>query len=292
MSITAYLKRTSNRGNYSYRRAVSPDLRGLLGKLEEKVSLKTKSHAEALRRAAVVNTQFDEKAAQLRQQLSGRKLPNRQVMEAAREILVKEGIHPQQIPKTKEEALRFFKTQDEWKDIWQDILPGVTEVKHTPNDRGGWDAEYETDENDPWYQAYNVITGESGLSMVPTLEEATRSYLEINAEEKKRTPSHQKRHEGNTYRAVNALGPLDTPITEFNRLKARQHKAALVVANPTWADDTLFRTMKILSAIFTQLSKNTNSVWLTLDLSRFSAAPRARLSHLSFESDRAFPAQS
>ena len=30
---------------------------------------------------------------------------------------------------------------------------------------------------------------------------------------------------------------------------------------------------------------------LKLDLSRFSAAPRARLSHLSFESDRAFPAQ-
>jgi class 3 adenylate cyclase len=28
-----------------------------------------------------------------------------------------------------------------------------------------------------------------------------------------------------------------------------------------------------------------------LDLSRFSAAPSARLSHLSFECDRAFPAQ-
>ena len=28
-----------------------------------------------------------------------------------------------------------------------------------------------------------------------------------------------------------------------------------------------------------------------VDLSRFSAAPRARLSHLSFESARAFPAQ-
>ena len=149
------------------------------------MSLKTKSHAEALRRVAVVNTQFDEKAVQLRQQLSGRKLRNRQVMEAAREILVKEGIHPQQIPKTKEEALSFFKTQDEWKDIWQDILPGVTEVKHTPNDRGGWDAEYETDENDPWYQAYNVITGEEELSMIPTLQEATETYLKINAEEKK-----------------------------------------------------------------------------------------------------------
>jgi hypothetical protein len=30
---------------------------------------------------------------------------------------------------------------------------------------------------------------------------------------------------------------------------------------------------------------------LELDLSRFSAAPSARLSHLSFESDRAFPTQ-
>lgn len=29
-----------------------------------------------------------------------------------------------------------------------------------------------------------------------------------------------------------------------------------------------------------------------LDLSRFRAAPGARLSHLSFEGDRAFPAQS
>jgi hypothetical protein len=163
------------------------------------VSLKTKSHAEALRRVAVVNTQFDEKAVQLRQQLSGRKLRNRQVMEAAREILVKEGIHPQQIPKTKdqrpktkdqrskikEEALRFFKTQDAWKDIWQDIISGVTEVNHTPNDRGGWDAEYETGESNPWYQAYNLLTGEEELSMIPTLQEATETYLKINAEEKK-----------------------------------------------------------------------------------------------------------
>ena len=33
------------------------------------------------------------------------------------------------------------------------------------------------------------------------------------------------------------------------------------------------------------------SMYPRMDLSRFSAAPRARLSHLSFESDRAFPAQ-
>ena len=249
MSTTAYLRRTSDRGNYSYRRPVSPALRVLWGKREEKVSLKTKSHAEALRRAAVVNTQFDEKAVQLRQQLSGMKLPNRQVMEAAREILVKEGIHSQQIPKTKEEALRFFKEQDEWKDRWLDILPGV-EQTNVSDGRGGYEIEYKADENDPWYQAYNVISGEKGLSMIPTLQEATETYLKINAEKKQRSPHSQKKHEGNTYRAVKALGPLDTPITEFNRLKARQHKAALVVANPTWADDTLSRGMTILSAIF------------------------------------------
>jgi len=38
--------------------------------------------------------------------------------------------------------------------------------------------------------------------------------------------------------------------------------------------------------------KLAHAVQLTsLDLSRFCAAPSARLSHLSFESDRAFPAQ-
>ena len=31
--------------------------------------------------------------------------------------------------------------------------------------------------------------------------------------------------------------------------------------------------------------------WNLLDLSRFSAAPSARLGHLAFEGDRAFPAQ-
>ena len=255
MSVAGYISKSKSRGIYRYRRRIPQELRGIWGKLEQKMSLKTKSHPEALRRAAVVNTKFDEKAAQLRKQISGKTLSNRQVMEAAREILVKEGIHPQQIPKTKEEALRFFKTQDEWKDIWHDVLPGVTEVNHTPNDRGGWDAEYETDESNPWYQAYNLLTGEEGLSMIPTLQEATETYLTINAEDKKRTPHNQKKHEGKAYRAIRALAPLDTPITEINRQKARRHKDALMAANPTWADDTLSRGINTLSAIFNSAIK-------------------------------------
>ena len=37
--------------------------------------------------------------------------------------------------------------------------------------------------------------------------------------------------------------------------------------------------------------RESRQIGVAVDLSRFSAAPRARLSHLSFESDRAFPAQ-
>ena len=37
--------------------------------------------------------------------------------------------------------------------------------------------------------------------------------------------------------------------------------------------------------------QNDSDVTTSVRLSRFNAAPRARFSHLSFESDRAFPAQ-
>ena len=249
MSVAGYISKSKSRGVFRYRRRTPKDIKSLWGKLEVKVSLNTKHHSEALKRAAFVNIQFDEKATQLREQLSAKKLPNRQIMESAKDILVKEGIHPQQIPTTKEEALDFFRKQAEWKELWWNIRPGITEINHD-NGRGGWDIEHEIDHSNPYYQAYNVVTGGEGLSIVPTLHEATETYLKINAEEKKRTPYNQNKHKGKTYRAIKALGPLDTPITEINRLKARRHKEALVVANPTWAADTLSRAMNTLSAIF------------------------------------------
>ena len=249
MSIAGYLKRSTSRGNYSYRRRIPKDLQVVWGRTEEKTSLKTKSHPEALRRAAVVNTEFDRKAAQLSHQISGEKLPNRNVMEVAKEILVKEGIHPQQIPTTKEKADRFFRKQDEWKDLWMDILPGVTE--HNSYDAAGnIQTEYEADESNPWYQAHNVISGEEGLSMVPTLQEATEAYLQINAADKQRTSANQKKHEQRIWRAIGALGSPATPVTEFNRLRARRHKEALQANNPTWATDTLNKTIGMLTAVF------------------------------------------
>ncbi len=66
MSIAGYLKRSSSRGNYSYRRRIPKDLQIVWGRTEEKTSLKTKSHPEALIRAAVVNTEFNKKAGSTR----------------------------------------------------------------------------------------------------------------------------------------------------------------------------------------------------------------------------------
>ena len=84
----------------------------MLGKREHKISLKTKSHPEALRRAAQVNTNFDNKVAQIRQLNSGIDLPTDQKIQVAKEILLREGIHPQQIPQTKAEADKFFERQE------------------------------------------------------------------------------------------------------------------------------------------------------------------------------------
>ena len=250
MRKPSFLKPSPVRGTWSYRRDVPKKLVPLWGKTSEKVKLETKDYGLAYRKAAAINLEFDAKAKRLRQQLDGKTLSTEHLNEAVRDILVREGIHPQQMPRTEKEALRFFQKQDEWKEQWLDILPGVTEISHTPNDRGGWDAEYEADENNPWYQAYNVLTGDGGLSIVPTITEAGEMYLRVNAKKKKRTPANQKKHEQRIWRAINALGRPDDLITDFNRLKAQRHKEVLERSNPNWKPDTLNKTLGMLSAVF------------------------------------------
>ena len=98
MAIPSYLKKSPTRGSYSFRRRVPPDLQKQWGKLEEKCSLKTKNHAEALRRGAMYNTQFDERVELLRKLSRGAPVSSEQMAAEAREILVKRGLHPQQLP--------------------------------------------------------------------------------------------------------------------------------------------------------------------------------------------------
>lgn len=168
MAIASYLKRTSDRGNYSYRRAIPEDCRAHWGKREHKVSLKTKSHPEALRRAAMVNTEFEQRFARIRILSSGKPLPTDQLLQEAKEILKKEGIHPQQIPPTKLEADRFFIKKDEWAEQYLEVGSGLWEDEDFM--RG------------PYPVAYDILKGRQTSSLIPTLDEATTTYLKINAE--------------------------------------------------------------------------------------------------------------
>jgi integrase len=251
MRKPSYLKQSPVRETWSYRRDVPKKLVHLWGKTSEKVKLETKDYALAYRKAAAINLEFEAKAKRLGQQLEGKALPAEHLSEAARDILVREGIHPQQIPTTKKDALKFFQKQDEWKEQWLDVLPGYTEVEGKPNDRGGWDTEYEIDESNPWYEAYKVLNGRKGLSITPTITEATEMYLRVNARKKKRTPASQKKHEQRIWRVINALGCSEDLITDFNRLKAVRHKEVLESSNPNWKSDTLNKALGMLSAVFT-----------------------------------------
>jgi integrase len=247
MAVASYLKRSSVRGNYSYRRRVPRKLKFLWGMSEVKVSFKTKSHAEALRRAAVYNTDFEYRKARLTNLLAGKPLTSEHFAEEAREILTSRGIHPQQIPSTKDEADKFFQKQEDYKDAYYDSV----HTQHGYNPDGSIWTEYVEDPTNPYHEAYEILQGKPTRSIIPTVTEAAEMYLKVNAREKKRTPANEKKHEQRIWRAVSALGKSDMLITDFNRLRARRHKEALELSNPNWRPDTLNKTLGMLSAVFT-----------------------------------------
>jgi hypothetical protein len=224
MAIASYLKRTSDRGNYSYRRIVPADCRASWGTREHKISLKTKSHPEALRRAAMVNTEFDKRVALIRQFQSGEAVPTSQLLEEGKDILKRGSLHPQQVPTNQDEAMKFFARQQEWAEMYLDSIPETSSYNYD----GSISTEYHENTKNPHHIAYEVLKGRQTASIVPTLGEATDSYLKANAEKVYRTPHNQKKHEQRVRRAIDQLDKLDVPITELNRIKARQTPAATI----------------------------------------------------------------
>ena len=246
MSIATYLKKTALRGNYSYRRRVSQKLKPLWGLSEVKVSIKTKNHAEALRWAAVINTDFESKAESLRQLLDGEALSPARLQEEAKDILIRKGIHPQQMPTTKSEVDAFFAKQDDYIHEYVDTIP----TEQGFNRDGTIWTQYEPDLTNPYHEAYEVLKGKSVQPIVPTITEAAITYLEINARDSSRKPDSQKKYEQRVWRDIEALGKPDVLITGFNRLRARRHKEALEKSNPSWKTATLNKTIGVLSAVF------------------------------------------
>jgi integrase len=247
MRKPSFLKHSPVRGTWSYRRDVPKKLVPLWGKTSEKVKLETKDYALAYRKAAAVNLEFDARAKRLRQLLAGNPLSTEHLREEAREILTSRGIHPQQIPSTKDEADEFFQKQEDYKDAYYDTV----HTEHGYNSDGSIWTKYVENPNNPYHEAYEILQGKPIRSIIPTVTEATEMYLKVNAREKKRTPANQKKHEQRIWRAVNALGKSDMLITDFNRLRARRHKEALEHNNPNWKADTLNKTIGMLTAVFT-----------------------------------------
>lgn len=222
------------------------DCRAMWGKREHKVSLKTKVHAEALRRAAKVNTDFDQRVAVLRQIMTGETVATPVMRQQAKEILKDLVIHPQQMPRTRKEANKFFDRQEEWSADYLDSVPTTNGFNH---DGTIW-TEYEENTKNPYHVAHEILKGRLTSSIIPSLGEATDNYLKVNAEASVRKPHDQKKHEQRVRRAVGQLDKADTPITDFNRMIARLHKDQLRQQNPTWAANTLDRAILILSAVF------------------------------------------
>lgn len=210
------------------------------------MSLKTKNHPEALRRAARENTFFQERVARIRQLKAKGFASTDDLIAEAKAILVKEGIHPQQIPATKVEADAFFQRQIDWSEDYLDTIDTV----HGHNPDGSIWTEHKEDKASPYYVAHEIMKQRTIASIVPTLNEATTNYLALNAAETDRTPHNQKKHEQRVRRAVGLLDRGDKIVSEFNRMDARRHQRALRAANPTWSDNTLDRSISILSSIF------------------------------------------
>ena len=246
MAFAHYLKRTTTTGSYSYRRSIPEDCRGHWGQREYKTSLKTKKHSEALGKAAIINAGFEERVRQIRVLNERGFLPSHLLLEEAKQILRDAGVHPQQFPTTKAEADKFFSDQLEWSERYTASIP--EEISYDVD--GTLRTEYLENAANPFHVAHEIIKGRLTKSLIPSIGEATETYITLNNAETKRTSHLQKKHEQRVRRAVAQLGNLQRPITEINRIAARRHKEALRLANPRWATDTLNRTLTTLSSVF------------------------------------------
>jgi len=165
---------------------------------EHKVSLKTNSHPEALRRAARVNTDFDQRVVRIRVMNLGSGASTDQKIQEAKDILLREGIHPQQIPTTKKEANKFFDRQEEWASLYLDTI----DSENGYNADGTIWTTHQEDHQSPYYVAHEILKGRQTASLIPTLGEATDTYLKLNAEKTQRIPHNQRKHEQRVRRAV------------------------------------------------------------------------------------------
>jgi hypothetical protein len=113
----------------------------------------------------MVNTEFDKRVALIRQVQSGEAVPTSKLLEEGKDILKREGLHPQQVPATQEEAMKFFARQREWSDLYLDSVPETNSYDYD----GSISTEYPENTKNPHHIAYEILKGRQTASIVPTL---------------------------------------------------------------------------------------------------------------------------
>ena len=137
--ISTYIVKSPKTGQLSYRRRIPADVVPLYGKLEEKLSLKTKMMPIALLTAARINEKVDT-AIKLARSASGKDVSpdtvkqSQVLMEAGRRAIAY-GVHPDQAPvlragATTEEYEEFRTAEATYLEQRQEFLSEISEPKN------------------------------------------------------------------------------------------------------------------------------------------------------------------
>jgi len=223
-----YLKKSPT-GWYSYRRRIPERLQKVLGKREFKQRLETKDETVALARLGQVNAKACAQLENAEKQL-GIKTPKTSVetLAAARDMLLREGLHPDQQPTlpaeyTKEEYDNFQKARSEWLDQ-KFLFDGIFQESQTIEQ--GWTPKYKkNDPTDVWQAAESILSGEAKSSAEITWQQAVETYFPINKQAKRRDPHDQQKFETKTRNLFNKfaafIGGEDTKLKDITRANAR-----------------------------------------------------------------------
>lgn len=227
-----YLRRSAT-GWYSYRRKIPARLQKAIGKLEFKQRLVTKDETTALIRLAKVNQLADAEIRLAESQLSPshEKLTRHEVMSAARQMLIREGFHPDQKPTlpadyTKEQKEQFYKDKECWETLDEMFTTAYLASQETGFDKKTWETQYKReDPTDVMQAASKIVSGKVSASLELTWAEVVDAYLAINAREKRRDPHDQKKFETKTRNLYDKfakfVGGPDTRLKEVTRQDAR-----------------------------------------------------------------------
>ena len=178
-----YLKRSAT-GWYSYRRRIPAKLQKAIGKLEFKQRLETKDETTALIRLARANQIAETEIRFAESQLSSSdlKLTRQEAMSAARQMLIREGFHPDQKPTlpadyTKEQKEQFYKDKEQWDALDDIFFSAYLANQETGVDPATWETQYKReDPTDIWQAASKIVHGKASASLEMTWSEVASSY--------------------------------------------------------------------------------------------------------------------